>query len=45
MNKILLVIRYGEGGDDAKEFAGQLAKMYEKYSLANGYGYTVLDAG
>lgn len=43
-NKIILEIRAGAGGDEAAIFAGDLARMYQKYALRRGWGFTVLDS-
>lgn len=44
MNKIILEIRAGTGGDEAAIFAGDLAKMYQKYSARRGWRFTILDS-
>jgi peptide chain release factor 1 len=41
--KILLEIRAGAGGDEAAIFAGDLARMYQRYSLKRGWGFSILD--
>jgi len=43
MNKIILEIRAGTGGDEAALFAGDLARMYERYSDKCGWRFSVLD--
>lgn len=43
MNKIILEIRAGAGGDEAAIFAGDLARMYERYTMKRGWKFTVLD--
>ncbi|MDE2145022.1 MAG: PCRF domain-containing protein [Patescibacteria group bacterium] len=43
MEKSILEIRAGAGGDEAAIFAGDLARMYEKYSAKRGWRFTVLD--
>jgi len=43
MNKIILEIRAGAGGDEAAIFAGDLARMYQKYSSRRGWKFTILD--
>ena len=43
MNKIILEIRAGVGGDEAAIFAGDLARMYQKYSSRRGWKFTILD--
>ncbi len=43
-NKIILEIRAGAGGDEASIFAGDLARMYQRYSARRGWRFTVLDS-
>lgn len=43
MNKIILEIRAGTGGDEAAIFAGDLKRMYEKYVQKRGWRFSVLD--
>ncbi|MCL4405538.1 PCRF domain-containing protein [Patescibacteria group bacterium] len=42
-NKIILEIRAGAGGDEASLFAGDLARMYQRYAAKRGWGFAVLD--
>jgi len=44
MNKIIIEIRAGAGGDEAAIFAGDLARMYQRYAEMNGWKFTVLDS-
>lgn len=44
INKIILEIRAGTGGDEASLFAGDLARMYQKYCLKRGWKFSILDA-
>jgi peptide chain release factor 1 len=44
INKILLEIRAGAGGDEAAIFAGDLARMYQKYSTIRGWTFSVIDS-
>jgi len=44
VKKIILEIRAGAGGDEASLFAGDLARMYQKYAAKRGWGFSVLDA-
>ena len=44
MDKIILEIRAGTGGDEAAIFAGDLARMYQKYAAQRGWGFAVLDS-
>jgi peptide chain release factor 1 len=43
-NKIILEIRGGAGGDEAAIFAGDLARMYQRYAAKRGWRFSVLDA-
>jgi len=43
-NKVILEIRAGAGGDEAAIFAGDLARMYQKYALKCGWRFAVLDS-
>lgn len=43
MNKIILEIRAGAGGDEAAIFAGDLSKMYQKYASKKGWKFSVID--
>ena len=44
INKIILEIRAGTGGDEATLFDGDLARMYQKYTAKRGWRFTILDA-
>jgi len=44
MNKAIIEIRSGAGGDEAAIFAGDLARMYQRYAEKNGWKFTVLDS-
>lgn len=44
INKIILEIRAGTGGDEASLFAGDLVRMYQKYSQKKGWNFSILDA-
>ena len=44
LQKIFLEIRGGTGGDEASIFAGDLARMYQKYAASKGWGFSVLDS-
>lgn len=44
MNKIIIEIRAGTGGDEAAIFAADLARMYQKYAAKRGWNFQVLDA-
>ena len=41
--KIILEIRAGAGGDEAAIFAGDLARMYQRYSAIQGWKFSILD--
>jgi peptide chain release factor 1 len=43
VNKIILEIRPGAGGDEATIFAGDLARMYQKYAAKKGWKFSVAD--
>ena len=43
MQKIILEIRAGAGGDEASIFAGDLARMYQRYADSRGWKFFVLD--
>ena len=40
--KIILEIRAGTGGDEAALFAGDLARMYQRYALKKEWRFSVL---
>lgn len=44
MNKIILEVRAGTGGDEAGLFAGDLARMYQRYAGTKGWKFNVLDS-
>lgn len=44
IKKIILEVRAGTGGDEASLFAGDLARMYQRYAAGRGWGFSVLDA-
>jgi peptide chain release factor 1 len=44
INKIILEIRAGTGGDEASLFAGDLARMYQRYAAKRGWKWGILDA-
>ena len=43
MNKIILEIRAGAGGDEAAIFAGDLARMYQRYADKKRWNFSILD--
>ncbi len=44
MNKIVLEIRAGTGGDEASLFAGDLARMYQRYAAKRGWRFVATDS-
>lgn len=44
IKKIIVEIRAGAGGDEASLFAGDLARMYQKYCAKRNWSFSVLDA-
>jgi len=42
-NSIILEIRAGAGGDEAAIFAGDLARMYQRYAGRRGWTFSVID--
>jgi peptide chain release factor 1 len=44
MNKLILEIRAGAGGDEASIFAGDLMRMYQRYAAKKGWAFSILDA-
>jgi peptide chain release factor 1 len=43
MNKIILEIRAGTGGDEAAIFAGDLVRMYQRYAQKRNWKWSTLD--
>lgn len=43
MNKVILEIRAGAGGDEAAIFAGNLARMYQRYAVKRDWKFTSVD--
>ncbi|MFA5172790.1 MAG: PCRF domain-containing protein [Candidatus Paceibacterota bacterium] len=43
-NKVILEIRGGAGGDEASLFAGDLVRMYQRYSEKKGWKFIFLDS-
>jgi peptide chain release factor 1 len=44
MNKVILEIRAGTGGDEASIFAANLVRMYQRFSESKGWKFTILDS-
>ena len=43
MDKVILEIRAGAGGDEAAIFAGDLVRMYQRFSETQGWSFSALD--
>ncbi len=43
LNKLIIEIRAGAGGDEAAIFAGDLARMYQKYAAKKGWEFKIVD--
>ncbi len=43
LNKIILEIRAGAGGGEAAIFAGDLARMYQRYAAKRGWNFMIID--
>ena len=43
MNKVILEIRAGAGGDEAAIFAGNLARMYQRYAAKRDWKFIFVD--
>lgn len=44
MQKLILEVRAGAGGDEAALFAGDLVRMYERYAGSKGWQFVTIDA-
>jgi peptide chain release factor 1 len=44
INKIILEVRAGAGGDEAAIFAGDLARMYQRYAASKGWKFVAVDS-
>ncbi len=44
VQKIILEVRAGTGGDEASIFAGDLARMYQRYATKKGWSFAALDS-
>lgn len=44
INKIILEVRAGAGGDEASIFAGNLVQMYQKYAQLKGWRFSEIDS-
>jgi len=44
VNKIILEVRAGAGGDEASVFAGNLVTMYQRYAQTKGWKFSELDS-
>ena len=43
-SKVILEIRAGAGGDEASIFAGDLARMYQRYAAKCGWKFAIVDS-
>jgi len=43
-DKVILEIRAGAGGDEAAIFAGDLARMYQRYAERRGWKFAIVDS-
>ena len=43
-NKVVIEVRAGAGGDEATIFAGELVRMYQRYSAKRGWQFIVIDS-
>ncbi|MFA7201448.1 MAG: PCRF domain-containing protein [Candidatus Paceibacterota bacterium] len=44
VNKLIIEVRAGAGGDEASIFAGNLVHMYQRYAIKKGWRFTELDS-
>ncbi len=44
IQKIILEVRAGTGGDEASIFAGDLVRMYQKYAARRGWSFAISDS-
>lgn len=44
MQRIVLEVRAGTGGDEASLFAGDLARMYQRYAVKRGWKFVTADS-
>lgn len=44
VNKVIFEIRAGAGGDEAAIFAGDLARMYQRYCAKIGWSFSIVDS-
>src|SRR3989344_5818922 len=44
INKCILEVRAGAGGDEAGIFAADLVRMYQRYCIKQGWGFQVIDS-
>src|SRR3990167_3280371 len=44
MQRIILAVRAGTGGDEASLFAGALARMYQRYAAKRGWRFVATDS-
>lgn len=44
INKIIMEVRAGAGGDEASIFAGELVNMYQKYAQKRNWRFSIIDS-
>jgi len=44
MNKVILEVRAGAGGDEASTFAAELARMYQRYADSQKWKFSIIDS-
>lgn len=44
VQKLIIEVRAGTGGDEAAIFAGDLVRMYQKYAAKKGWSFAVIDS-
>ncbi|MFA5053457.1 MAG: PCRF domain-containing protein [Parcubacteria group bacterium] len=44
MNKVILEVRAGTGGDEASIFASDLVRMYQRFAELRGWKFSILDS-
>lgn len=44
IQKIILEVRAGAGGDEAAIFAGELVRMYQRYAAKRSWGFIIIDS-
>ena len=44
ISKVILEVRAGAGGDEASIFAGELARMYQRFAAKRGWSFSITDS-